>query len=73
MNGVKPDVINLGVFPFSLRDLASNWFESSRIRSIGSGEQLVEAFLDKLFPLLWPQQEGGRSYLSYREEMNLCS
>ena len=28
MNGVNPYVIKLQLFPFSLRDIAANWFES---------------------------------------------
>ena len=30
MNGVNLDVIKLQLFPFSLRDTASSWFESSQ-------------------------------------------
>ena len=28
MNGVRPDVIKLQLFPFSLRDVAATWFDS---------------------------------------------
>ena len=28
LNGVRPDVIKLQLFPFSLRDVASTWFDS---------------------------------------------
>ena len=28
LNGVNPDVIKLQLFPLSLRDIASSWFES---------------------------------------------
>ena len=28
MNGVRPEVIKLQLFPFSLRDVAVTWFES---------------------------------------------
>ena len=28
MDGVNPDVIKLQLFPFSLRDIVSSWFES---------------------------------------------
>ena len=28
LNGVKPEVIKLQLFPFSLRDVAATWFDS---------------------------------------------
>ena len=28
LNGVRPEVIKLQLFPFSLRDVATTWFES---------------------------------------------
>ena len=28
LNGVRPDVIKLELFPFSLRDTTTSWFES---------------------------------------------
>ena len=28
LNGVRPDVMKLHLFPFSLRDTVENWFES---------------------------------------------
>ena len=28
LNGVRPEVIKLHLFPFSLRDIAATWYES---------------------------------------------
>ena len=36
LNGVNPDIIKLQLFPFSLRDVASSWFESMPYGSIDS-------------------------------------
>ena len=34
LNGVKPEVIRLQLFPFSLRDVAVTWFESLPVGSV---------------------------------------
>ena len=34
LNGVRPEVIKLQLFPFSLRDVATTWFESLPIGSV---------------------------------------
>ena len=36
LNGVKPDVIKLQLFPFSLRDVAATWFDSLRVGSMNT-------------------------------------
>ena len=36
LNGVNPDIIKLQLFPFSLRDVAANWFESMPYGSVES-------------------------------------
>ena len=36
LNGVKPEVIKLQLFPFSLRDVAVTWFESLPIKSVNN-------------------------------------
>ena len=51
MNGVNPDIIKLQLFPFSLRDVATSWFESMPYGSIDNWEELVEAFMERFFPL----------------------
>ena len=50
LNGVNLDVIKLQLFPFSLRDTTTNWFESFQYGSINNWEVLVEAFMERFFP-----------------------
>ena len=50
LNGVRPDVINLQLFPFSLRDIAATWFDSLPVGSVNTWEELVEAFMSRFFP-----------------------
>ena len=37
-------------FPFSLRDVAANWFESLPYGSVNNWEELVEAYMSRFFP-----------------------
>ena len=50
LNGVKPEVIRLHLFPFLLRDVAATWFESLLVRSVTNWEELVEAYMGRFFP-----------------------
>ena len=50
LNGVKPKVIRLLLFPFSLRDVAATWFESLPVGSVTNWEELVEAYMGIFFP-----------------------
>ena len=50
LNGVRPEVIMLQLFPFSLRDVATTWFESLPIGSVNNWEELVEAYMSRFFP-----------------------
>ena len=50
LNGVNPNMIKLQLFPFSLRDIAANWFESLPYGSVNNWEELVEAYLNRFFP-----------------------
>ena len=43
LNGVRPEVIKLQLFPFSLRDVATTWFESMPYGSVDNWEDLGEA------------------------------
>ena len=36
LNGVRPEVIKLQLFPFSLRDVAATWFESLLVGSVNT-------------------------------------
>ena len=50
LTGVRPKVIKVQLFPFSLRDVAATWFESLPVGSVNSWEGLVEAFMSRFFP-----------------------
>ena len=50
LNGVRPEVIKLQLFPFSLRDVATTWFDSLPVGSVNNLEELVEAYLNRFFP-----------------------
>ena len=50
LNGVRPEVIKLHLFPFSLRDTAATWYECLPYDSVDTWEELVEAYLGRFFP-----------------------
>ena len=50
LNGVKPEVIQLQLFPFSLRDMASTWFNSLPHESVNTWEELMGAYFSKFSP-----------------------
>ena len=50
LNGVRPEVIKLQLFPFSLRDVVATWFESLHVGSVNNWEELVEAYMNRFFP-----------------------
>ena len=50
LNGVRPEVIKLHLFPFSLRDTAATWYESLPYGYFDTWEELVEAYLGRFFP-----------------------
>ena len=50
LNGVRPEVIKLHLFPFSLRDIAATWYEPLPYGSVDTWEELVEAYLGRFFP-----------------------
>ena len=50
LNGVRPEVIKVHLFPFSLRDIATTWYESLPYGSVDTWEELVEAYLGRFFP-----------------------
>ena len=47
LNGVRPEVIKLQLFPFSLRDVAATWFDSFPMGSVNTWEELVEAYMSR--------------------------
>ena len=50
LNGVRPEVIKLQLFPFSPRDVATTWFKSLLVGSVNTWEELVEAYMSRFFP-----------------------
>ena len=57
LSGVKPEVIQLQLFPFSLRDMVITWFNSLPYESVSTWEELMGAYFSKFFPLsLTPEQ-----------------
>ena len=50
LNDVRLEVIKLHLFPFSLRDIATTWYESLPYDPVNTWEELVEAYLRKFFP-----------------------
>ena len=59
LNGVRPEVIMLQLFPFSLRDVATTWFESLPIGSVNNWEELVEAYMSRFFPPALTSERRG--------------
>ena len=47
LNGVRPNVIKLQLFPFSLRDMATTWFDSLPVGSMNIWEELVEVYMSR--------------------------
>ena len=59
LKGVKPEVIQLQLFPFSLRDMAITWFDSLPHETVNIWEELMRAYFDKFFiPSLQSKQRG---------------
>ena len=69
LNGVRPEVIRLQLFPFSLRDIVATWFDLLPYDSVNTWEELVEAYLGRFS--LYPShlKEEGRSACSNKEKM----
>ena len=49
LNGVKSEVIQLQLFPFSLRDMAITWFNSLPQESVNTWEELMRVYFNKFF------------------------
>ena len=49
LNGVRPEVIKLHLFPFSLRDIAATWYDLLPYGLVDTWEELVEAYLGRFF------------------------
>ena len=49
MNGVTEDVIQMRLFPFSLKDRARRWLQSLQLWGIDSWEEFAQRLLSKFF------------------------
>ena len=67
LNGVRPDVIKLQLFPFSLRDVAATWFDSLPVGSVNPWEELVETFMSRFFPPALTA-ESRREIIVFKQE-----
>ena len=59
LNGVRPEVIKLQLFHFSLRDMAATWFESLPYGSMNNWEELVKAYMSRFFPPALTSERRG--------------
>ena len=59
MNGVRLDVIKFQLFPFSLRDTTTSWFESLPYGSVNTCDELVEAFMGRFFHYALTSERRG--------------
>ena len=50
LNGVRPEVIKMQLFAFSLRDVVATWFDSFPVGSVNTWEELVETYRSRFFP-----------------------
>ena len=57
LNGVRPEVIQLQLFPFSLRDIAATWFNSLPYESVNTWEELMGAYFCRFFPPSLPSEQ----------------
>ena len=71
MNGVKPEVIKLQLFPFSLRYVAANWFESLPYGLVNNWEELVEAYMGRFFHLSLTSERGGKIIVLNKDRMKV--
>ena len=67
LSGVKPEVIQLQLFPFSLRDMALTWFNSLPHESVNTWEELMKAYFSKFFIPSLPSEQRGEIINSKHE------
>ena len=71
LNGVRPEVIKLQLFPLSLRDVAATWFDSLPVGSVYSWEELVEACMSRFFPPALTSEKIGEIIVKQGEDESL--
>ena len=71
LSGVKPEVIQLQLFPFSLRDMAITWFNSLPLESVNTWEELMNAYFNKFYvPSLPSEQRREITNSKHRRDEN---
>ena len=71
LSGVKPEVIQLQLFPFSLRDLAITLFNSLPHESVNTWEELMTPYFNKFFtPSLNSEQGLEKTNSKHGEDEN---
>ena len=74
LRGVKPEVIQLQLFPFSLRDRAITWFDSLPHASVDTWEELMRAYCNKFFNPSLPSKQGREiTHSEHGGEENMCT
>ena len=58
LNGVRSEVIQLQLFPFSLRDMAATWFNSLPYESVDTWEKLMGVYFTKFFSPFLTSEQG---------------
>ena len=67
LNGVKPEVIQLQLFPFSLRDMAVTWFNSLPQETVNTWEGMMRAYFNK-FLISSLQSKQGKEIINSNHE-----
>ena len=74
LSGVRPEVIQLQLFPFSLRDMAITWFNSLPQESVNTWEELMRAYFSKFFiPSLPFEQRREITNSEHGGDENMCT
>ena len=73
LNGVRPEVIKLQLFPFSLRDVAATRFESLLVGLVNNWEELVEAYMSRFFPLALNSERIGEIIVFKQGKMRVST
>ena len=68
LNAVRPDVIKLQLFPFSLRDTTTSLFESLPYGSVNTWDEMVEAFMGRFFPHALTLERRGEIIILKQDE-----
>ena len=72
LNEVRPDVIKLQLFPFSLRDVVATWLDSLPVGLMNTWEELVETFMSRFFlPALIVERRGEITVFKQGEDESL--